>query len=145
MTRTRPCPLLPLRQNRFAFERIHHLPCRAIFATHHHRRGPGNIGHSLVERRLQEKIVLPALVHQCLRRVARRDRIDHGRKLVEVEFYAAEEILGLRPRRRNAHGDGLADEADFVLRQRRIVRRLEARQSELRLDRPDVEVSANKD
>ena len=135
--------LVPVRHHRLALERIHHLPRRAILAPHHHRRGRGNLRDSLVERGLQEQIVLPLLVHQGGWRIARRNRIDDGRKLIEVELYASGKVFRLRACCRDAHGDGLADEADLVLRQRRIIGRLEAGQSELRLHRADSDVRAH--
>ena len=119
-------PLLPVRQNGLAFERIHRLARHAVFTPHHHRRSGSDFGNSPVERRLQEQIVLPSLVHQCGRRITRLNRIDDGRQLFKIELYAFGKIFPLGARSRHAHGDGFTNESYLALRQRWIIGRLEA-------------------
>ena len=53
---------VPVRQHGLAFERVHHLARQAVAAPHHDRRGGGDLGDALVERRLQKQIVLPCFV-----------------------------------------------------------------------------------
>ena len=136
---------VPVRQHGLAFERVHHLARQAVAAPHHDRRGGGDLGDALVERRLQKQIVLPRFVHERGRCVASRDRIDDGGERLELELYPAGQILALGTRRGHAHRDGFADEAHLPARQRRILGGLEAGQAELGLDRADIEVFGDED
>ncbi len=123
-------PLLPVRQRGLAFDGVHGLPRHTIFAAHHDRRGRGHRGDALVERGLQEQVVLPRLMHERRRRFARRPRIDLGRQHVEVELGPAREVLGVGTGRGHAHRHRLADEAHLAMGKWRIVGRLETGQAE---------------
>ena len=78
------------------------------------------------------------LVHEGGARLARRAHVVDGRELLEVQRYARRDILGLGARRRDAHGDQLADMPHLAGRQRRLLGDLEAGQSRHRPDGLDA-------
>ena len=66
-------------------------------------------GDADVDRRLEENVVAPMLVNQGRARLARRPHVVDGRQLLQIQRHARRDVLGLGARRRNAHGDELAD------------------------------------
>ncbi len=128
-------PRLPLGHHAAALQRAHDLPRGAQFPRHRHR-GLGLGGLEVhVDRAGEEEIVAPVLVHQRCARLARLQHVGGDGQRIEVELDLAGEVLGLRPRRRNAHGDELADVAHLARREDRLQRGLEARQRRIRADR----------
>ena len=95
----------------------------------------------LVERGLQEQVVLPFFVHQRRWGVARRERrrrrraAHRGRAQSVLARSSASARVAAMPM-----AIGLADEAHLGVRQRRIVGWFEAGKCELRLHRGDVDV-----
>ncbi len=78
------------------------------------------------------------LVHQRRAGLARFQHIVDRRQLVEVERHRGRDILGLRARRRHAHGDEFTDLAHFSNSKHRLLGDLEPRQTGHRADRLDA-------
>ena len=96
------------------------------------RRDPG------VDRGLEKDVVAPMLVHEGRARLARRPHVVDGREFLEIQRHARRDVLGFSARRRDAHGDQLADMPHLAGRQRRLLGDLEARQPRHRPDRLDA-------
>jgi hypothetical protein len=131
-------PVIPVGDDGLAFKRHHRLPRHGHFALDH----DGGIARMLLEAVVvverQEEIVVPILVHARIGRAACRMRVDQRRKLVEIELDLFGEILGGGARRRDGHGDKLADKAHLALRQRVLHRRFVARHRARRRYRIDA-------
>ena len=91
-----------------------------------------------IDGRLEENVVAPVLVHERGARLARRAHVADRRQFFEIQGYARRDILGFGARRRDAHGDELADMPDLAGRERRLLGDLEARQSRHCPDRVDA-------
>ena len=118
-------PGIPPGDHAAALDRRHGLARGANFARHLDRRVQ-RLGDVDFDRSFEKDIVAPMFVHQRAARRARRQHVVHGRQLVEIERDGTGDVLGLRARRRHAHGDQLADMANLVGCERRLFRDLEA-------------------
>ena len=88
-----------------------------------------------VDERLKERVVAPVLMQERRVRQARRQHVVHGREFLQIDLDARGDILSLGPRPADAHRDELADLSHFLVREHRLLRRLESREAGHRDDR----------
>ena len=81
-----------------------------------------------VEADLEVDVALDGVVHQHGARLLRRQHVDHRRQFLVFDHDLGRDVFRLGARVGDAHGDQLADVPDLVGHQRRLLRRLEARQ-----------------
>ncbi len=91
-----------------------------------HRRGGAHPVQVGVYARLEDDIVAPTLVNERRARPPRLEHIDHRWQGLVLDFHCGREVLGLRPRRRDAHGHRFAHVTHLVRRQDRLAGGLEA-------------------
>ena len=128
-------PALPQRDEAAALDRRHDLARGAKLARDLHRRGLGRGFDRAVEADLEEDVSLDRVVDLNAARLLRLEHVDDRRQLVVFDGDLRRDVFRLGARVGDAHGDQLADVADLVGDERRLLRGLEARQ---RRDRPDV-------
>ena len=128
-------PRVPLRDHAAPLERAHDLARGPQLP----RDGVGGLGFGCLEVRLhvgdEEQVIAPGLVHQRCAGLAAIEHVGHDGQRLEVELDRGRQILGLRPRRRDAHGHELADVAHLARGEDRLGRGLEARQRRVGADR----------
>ena len=128
-------PRLPLRDEAAALDRRHHVTCGAHLARDLHRRVLGSRLDRTVKAGLDRDVALDVVVHQRTARLLRLEHVDDRRQLFVFDDDLGGDVLGLRARIGDAHGDQLADVADPIDDERRLLRHLEARQRRHRPDR----------
>ena len=131
-------PRIPFRQHAAALDRRHALPRGAQRADHLGGGDGVEVGQILLPPGLEEGVVRPVLMDQRCAGGAGRQHVGDGRQRLEFQLAGGDQVLGLGPRRRDAGGDGLADMAQLVARQRRLFRMAEAGQGGVRADRADL-------
>ena len=128
-------PRLPLGDHAAALERAHGLARGAQLA----RDGDGGLGLDGLEVDVdgggEKEVVAPVLVHQRRARLAAGQHVGDDGQRIEIELDLGGEVFGLGPRRRDAHGDELADVAHLAGGEHRLHRGLEARQRGVGADR----------
>jgi hypothetical protein len=83
-------------------------------------------------------VVAPFVMNEWRVRFARRKHVDNGGQFLEFQCNGLRDILGFRPRRRNAHRHELADISQLLCRQDRLGGTLEALHGRGRNDRIDA-------
>ncbi len=110
--------IVPVGEHGFAFHRHHGLTRKRDLAPDHDWRAFGLCLEAALVVEREKDVVLPLLVDTDRRLHPRCLRIDEDRQLVEFDVDLFAEILGLGPRRGDAHCDGFAHEAHLLVRQR---------------------------
>ena len=127
-------PCIPLRDEAATFDRRHDLPRGPQLACDLDRRRLRGCLDRAVETCFKKDVALDGLMHEHALRRLRRQHVDDGRQLLVFDGDFGGNVLRLRTRVGDAHGDQLADVADLVGDQGRLLRDLKAGQ---RRDRPD--------
>src|SRR6516164_1309154 len=127
-------PRVPEGDNAAPLDRRHALPSGADLARDLDRRVE-RLADIDIEERLEKDVVGPVLVDQRNAVLARFQHVVNGRQFLELERHRRGKVLGVRPRRGDAHGDQLADMANLVGGERRLLRHLEAAQTRHRANR----------
>jgi len=127
-------PRVPEGNDATPFDRRHALPSGADLARDPDRRVE-RFGDINIEESLEKDVVGPMLVDQRGVAVARFQHVVNRRQFLELERHRRGKVLGVRPRRGDAHGDQLADMANLVGGERRLLRHLEAAQTRHRANR----------
>ena len=101
--------VIPVGQDAAALERHGGMPVHAKLPAQADRRAGERSGLAFGHDAGDVGVVRPGLEHPRAAGLHRRYAIDHGGKLGHLDLHLVGEVLGLRPRQRNAHGDRLAD------------------------------------
>ncbi len=124
-------PRVPVRHDSSALQVNGHLPVHLqLPADPGRRRSPERSHVAAGDPATQIGVVRPGFVQLAGRPAHRRQRVDDGGQLLQVDLHGVGDVLGLSARSRHARRDRLSNEADPVGRQRRVrgpAKRLEFR------------------
>ncbi len=129
---------LPHGNEAAAFDRRHDMARGAELACHLHRRGPGGGLHRTVETDFEKHVSLDGVVDLDAARLLRLEHVHDRRQFLVVDGDLRRDVLRFGAGVGDAHRDQLADMADPVGDQRRLLRRLEAGQGRYRTDIRDA-------
>ena len=116
------------------FNRRHALPRGADFARDLDR-GVERLGETGIDEGFEKDVVGPVFVQARRVRLARLQHVVHGRQFLDIERNGNGHVLGLGAGIGETHRHQLADIADFLARQDRLLGDLEAAQRRHRADR----------
>ena len=131
-------PPVVVRHHAAPLDRRHALARGADAPPHADRGARADACEIVVDHGLEHDVVAPVLVHERRPRLDRRDHVDDGGQLLELDLDQRRDVLGFRASRRDAHRDQLADLAHLALREHVLRRRLEALERRVGDDRSDA-------